>query len=276
MSKIINFIKKEYKYLIFCTAFIIINILFLNNIFLFSDELNIGKKYFAILIFSIVFTICMCYILFKFDRKKLKIENQFLVLAIILGIFYLLLIPVGLVPDEKSHFGRAYEIASGHLISNVNKDGSGGNVLPVEVSDSLASDVNYTYDDLIKNIGKSNSGKKKFIVYNGASLYSFVCYIPQSLGIIIGKIFSLPILITAYLGRILNFISFILLIYFSIRYIPFLKKFIMFVSLLPITMQEAVSLSPDSITIGFAAFLFSYVMFLSYERKDNALFPSYQ
>ena len=52
-----------------------------------------------------------------------------------LGIFYLLSSPVGSIPDEQTHFYRAFEISCGNMVSqHLGESGAGGNVYPVEVS----------------------------------------------------------------------------------------------------------------------------------------------
>lgn len=263
------------KYIVFCTIFVIINILFLNSMFSLNENLKLSKIYFIVLAISFIIEIIICIGVYYANKKNWKIENIFLIIAIPIGLLYLVLIPVGLVPDEKSHLARSYEVASGYLISEINEDGFGGRNLPIEISDSIANSSDFKYKELLENLNSKDSGELKFQVFTNTSLYSFVSYIPQAIGILIGKILGATVLVTAYLGRLTNFICWLTLIYFSIKKIPFLKKYILFIALLPITMQQAASLSSDSLTISSAILLFSYIMHLTYQRQVKLNYKDY-
>lgn len=105
--------------------------------------------------------------------------------------------------------------------------------------------------------------------YNNTALYNFVCYIPQSLAIMIGKMFGFSTAGLAYFARIFNFVLWAVLVYFAIKLIPKFKKIVLFIALLPITLQEATSLAPDALAIGLGIFLISYVVYLAYGRKEK-------
>lgn len=255
----------KYGYIVFCLIFIFINILYLNNKMPHFIELDFssGTKT-IILILTIIFEIILCFVVFILNKKNVKLEKIFLMIAIPIGLMYLVLIPVGQIPDEYSHFKRTYEITDGHLVSNIN-----GRKLPKEIEEVFThkSDSD-NYKNVLKNIRKENSGKKVKYGFANTYLYSFVNYIPQTIGTMIGKIFNAPILLDAYLGRLFNFALWIFLTYMAIKFIPFHKEFLILISLLPITIQEGVSLSPDALTYGTVVLLISYTLYLKY-KKDK-------
>lgn len=67
---------------------------------------NIEIAFFIYLILSFI-AICVCI------QKTKKLHILFLVFAIILSIGYLIVIPLGMVPDEFAHYLRSFEIAQG-------------------------------------------------------------------------------------------------------------------------------------------------------------------
>ena len=199
-------------------------------------------------------------------KKIFKIENTFLIIAISLGITMLLSIPLGNVPDESAHFSRAYEVSEFNLTSIVDsKNKVIGRKLPKEIE--ITMNVDNSYKEINDGI-KKNSGEREFIAFSNTALYSFVNYIPQATGIIIGKLIGASIVVQGYLGRLVNFIVWLLLIYLSIKIIPFGKEIIAFISLLPITLQEAVSLSADPIIYSVSIFFISYVLNLIYSKNS--------
>lgn len=168
-----------------------------------------------------------------------------------LGILYIFAFPINRHPDEFQHFLRAAEISEGHVISKHYKGGRVGRNL----------DANYQYIDTLKNYKtsfkemelKKSSSKYEYGFWNTA-LYSFTCYIPQTLGIFIGKLLNLPIYMYDYLGRLFNYICFLLITYMAIKISPIKKLTMFIVLLLPITIELATSLSPDSLIIAISFF----------------------
>ena len=143
--------------------------------------------------------IVMTYFIIVSEKKNIKEEKMFLIFAVILGIAYSLIMPIWSVPDEPHHFYRSYEISTGKFISIRNKN-EAGNYLPDNIDKVMPTDVqNITYKEIKDNMNVRFSRNKKFYNFANTSLYSFVCYIPQSIGTFIGRIFNLPIIITAYI-----------------------------------------------------------------------------
>ena len=265
----IKIIIDKNKFLLFSFGLILMNILFLNSIIIEKTDKNFDNIYIIILTISVLMLLGITLFLFISKKKKIKIENKFLIIITIMGIMYMIAIPIGLVPDEKSHFLRAYEISEGHLISDKNENGNGGRVLPIEAKNIVADTTDYKYSNIIENFNIKTSNNKEFLIFSNTSLYSFICYLPQTIGIFIAKTFNLSMLETAYLGRIFNFITWTALIYFSIKFIPCYKNFIIFICLLPITMQEAISLSPDALTIAISISLISFVLYMVKTKKGK-------
>ncbi len=262
MKKInMDFFKQNKKFLILSFILIITNFFIC---FCFSNN-SLNKKI-VFCISSIILEIIFMFFLIKSEKKKYKIEKKFFVIYLILGIIYMISIPIGRVPDEFNHFLRAYEITEGNVISQQDeKTKLAGNDLPSNIS----SVDNDNFSELKKNFSVKSNNKKDFISFTNTSLYSPISYFPQCLGIFIGKIFNLSFVLQAYLGRIFNFIFFLVIMFFSIKFMPFKKNLLMFICFLPITLQEAVSLSPDAITIASASALISFVMYMKYIKTKT-------
>lgn len=251
--------RKNLSYILFCIFLLLINF---TMCFSYTD---ISVKFRIIIaILSFIIGSIISFILFKYDTKKVKAENKFLLVCIVLGILFMVALPIGKVPDELNHFLRAYEISQGHMISKQDKvTKNGGREFSTNILDVTADDYKEIKNDLKLKEGK----QKSFIFFSNTALYSPICYLPQSIGIIIGKIFEAPLIVQAYLGRICNFIVYLLLMYFAIKYIPVKKNLLLFVSLIPITIQESISLSPDALTIASASALISLVLYLKYSSN---------
>lgn len=231
-------------------------------------------KSMLLLAFVVLLEILGTYVLYICRRKNVKLEYIVLVLTIILGIGYIVSIPIGAVPDERAHFKRAYEVSEGYLITPVDKNNDSTVLFPVEIESNFFNPdatTHSSYKVYFSNIVKKDSGKKMKTSYKNTSLYPFLCYLPQAIGIMIGRTLNLSILACAYLGRLMNLIVWCFTIFFSIRLIPYFKKTLAFIAFLPITLQEVTSLAADSLTIAACVLFVSYVLHLYYDKRDQQI-----
>ena len=88
------------------------------------------------------FIILLINIIYNIIKSNKKIENIFLNFAIPIGLFFLLFMIPGHVPDENAHFYKAYDVSYGNLVTKVNENGESYIDVPKDL-------VNY--DNSIKN-----------------------------------------------------------------------------------------------------------------------------
>jgi len=203
-----------------------------------------GIKFLIILAFIVILTeIGMFFLLKKCFKNNLPLHKIYLIFAIILGGFYILGFPPSQLPDDTPDYLRSLEVSQFHITS-IQKGKSVGREMPTNIKKVYKAKK---YNDVIKNKDIKLNKEKDFLTFANKALYAFVCYIPQAIGVGIGALLGLPIFLQITLGKILNYALFVLLLYLSIKFIPSKKMLLFFIALLPITMQEAASLSPDAI-----------------------------
>ncbi len=260
----LGLLKKPIFY--FCLTFILLNLFFTKQI-LNSNGLG---GFLIVGLVEILVEIVLISLVYYLRKKGTSLEKQFLLVAIVLGAMFIILLPPGQSPDEITHFRRAYGISEGILVPNEKVDDSGavGSDIPINTVFLERNASHGTYLEITKQIGLSSEETSKQS-YTSAALYNFICYIPQALAVLIGKILNFSVLGIAYLMEIFDFIVWTFFIYFAIKLIPRFKIIVMFIALFPITLQEATSLSPDALTIGLSVFFISYILYLAYEQKKK-------
>ena len=102
--------------------------------------------------------------------------------------------------------------------------------------------------------------KTVFLHFPNTSVYSPVPYLPQALGIAVGKAFDWSPLVLMYLGRACNLFVWILLVYFSIKITPVCKWLFTLLALMPMSLYEAASLAADGVTNGLAFLLIALLI----------------
>lgn len=192
------------------------------------------------------------------SRHTRKIEDYFLLFAIPIGLGYLLFLPPTHVPDEIVHYASAYKITQGVL------EDTGTYVeIPKIVEDNNSSNLKsyQQLNDLLLTPPNGEMGKST------ASGYSIVSYLPSIIGLSLGEVFHLPYFVGFYLARILTFIVFLLLAYFSIKILPIGKLVLTIYFLNPMWLQQAISVSADSMMNMFGIFYICYILYLLKQKK---------
>lgn len=221
---------------------------------------NHGMKILFVLeILLIIGEIILFFILKKLHKEHCTLSKLYLIAAIFFGGFYILGFPPSQLPDDSSDYLRSLEVANFHATSIQNEKNQVGREFSENILDVYSEE---TYGDVLKNSDLKLDGDKKFLLFANKSLYSFVCYIPQAIGVGIGALFHFPIIVQIIFGKILNYALFVILMYLSIKYIPTKKLLLFFIALLPMSMQEAASLSPDAITIAMSVAIISFILYI--------------
>lgn len=185
----------------------------------------------------------------------------------------MIFMPVGRAYDELRHFTRSYEIANGGFLSQV-IDGEVQSELPVAIS-KLYNDVGWkeiTYNDIKDNITKKvNKEDMIKTEMKNTAIYSPVQYFPQAAGIFIANLVTDNVFILAYSARVFNMLLSLLLVYLAIRIIPFGKKIILILSMLPIVLEGFSSMSPDALTISISTLFVAYILKIIYNKEECKL-----
>ena len=254
---------------------IMLLLIILNGFLLFNaSDVKIDALFNIRFIVSIIAIILITLLLL---RKNQKTEKKFIIIYVILEIFYLIFFPINNLFDETHHFDRRYEVTKGHLISEKYRF-KNGYLGVTKVTKNVAkvskSTPNYKGNFKVFNL-KDKKSKQEYVELTNVSMYSFICYIPQALGVLFGRVFNLPIIFWGYLARLFNFIMFVFLLRFSLKNIPYKKTTLMFIALLPMTMQTAVSMSADCMTLGVSLDLISYILKLINNKNEMMIKKDY-
>ena len=194
----------------------------------------------------------------KLSSASLCPAKTFAWLAGILGLVLVFLTPLFQVPDEPAHAYRAYQVSRGNLVAEM-KDGRVGGEVPASLIDT-ASTLCALKNDKISRFRMStlrrlqsqplNPSVRKFAGFPNTALYSPMVYLPQSLGMVAGRLLGVSAPTLCYFGRICNLLAWVTLVFLAIRITPVYKWLFFVLALLPMSLFIAASLSADAFTNG--------------------------
>ena len=202
----------------------------------------------------------------------------FLVFSVFFGALLVFITPPMQVPDEQSHFFQAYAVSDLHFVPK-KFEKNGATYYGAELPSSVYMAVNEFLGNVPGNPGINfNIDLYKTYIdqpldvsvkqYVGGTTYSPIVYIPQAIGITIGKIFNSSPLVMIWLGRLTNLVAWVLILYFAIKILPFAKWAMVVLALNPMTVFLSASLSADVVTVALA-FLFFSLIASEFAKKEQ-------
>jgi len=191
----------------------------------------------------------------------------------IFGLAWALLMPPFQFNDEHAHFARSYQISQGEFIGRADSQ------LPSGILATLAkyperlpykSAVRPSAADLVSGGSEASTPPQSAAKFQGlnffghgiasAQVYWSGCYIPASIGIALARLLSLSPVAMLYGARILNLLAFLTAFAAALLLAPGFRSLLTGVALMPMTIQQAVAVSADSITISFAFLGFALLL----------------
>lgn len=199
-----------------------------------------------------------------------SIEKKYVFLGIVLGSFYICILPPYTVPDEKTHIDMAYQMANEIIMGEEAETGKVRTMYKRQgdIEAVLLEKPNgQVYREIYYNILKRCPNER--MVETDTYGYSTMKYLhfAGAMGIMLGQYLHLSTYLMYALGRMFNGIIFIILVYWGIKKIPFGKKTLMMLALLPTTLQQANSFSYDSLLIGMSILFIAQIISIIYQNK---------
>lgn len=224
---------------------------------------TLGSKnnFFIVILVSSIVVIANVLIIISKKFFNLKIHSVAFLVIMTFGVINIFVSPILNAPDENAHLARAEITSNFHFF--------------IDTKTTLHPTIK-SVNDLSNNVQKSyiNStlyGKKidksPSAFPNVAASNPFYLYIPQAIGVFFAKLFNMDAIFLLWLGSMFNLISYAFIVAFSIKIIPELKIGLFFVAALPISIQQASSLSPDALINSSAFLLVAYTLYLFFEKE---------
>ena len=176
------------------------------------------------------------------------------IMLVIIGVIYMNIFPNGSVPDDATHWQRAFEVSTGSLVSeHIGESGVGGNYMSAGL-------MNYKDES-----AELDESMEQAYTYGNTALYAPFSYLPQSLGIAIANVFTDNVSDIFSAGRWGNFIVAMVLCIMALYITPFGRKLLFMIMMFPMSMQEMVSLAPDGFVIALSLLYVAYILKLTYQ-----------
>lgn len=200
-------------------------------------------------------------------------ERVFLFFGVLFGVMIMIFTPPFLYPDENAHFYRSLGILDGQIVVQKTDKEHSGSFLPKSIHDfenrtkfyDFLADrdclkARISFKDISDASSYTKNGEKIFVNHINTALYSPVAYMPQLAGMAAAGMFTPSFLYIMFGGKICNFLFYLILGFFAIRSLPFLKWVGVLILLAPINLSLAGSLSTDPVLLSSSMLFFAKIL----------------
>lgn len=221
----------------------------------------------ALLIGSVAFIGILAVII---KKRWFSLQVVTAIILSVLSVLYLTFFTPTSVPDEHLHYRTAYHY-SNQMLFKFNDEKS---KLQMRAEDfnymqSISNALSSTgYDKVVEKNYVFATDRNIITTHFGYMENKGITYIASAMGISLARIAGLSGYWTFQLGRLFNYISFIAMVFFAIKMMPFGKIAIAAISLIPINLHIMASVSYDVFTFGGIMLIFAYIMKLMYGEGE--------
>nr|MBQ4453639.1 DUF2142 domain-containing protein [Clostridia bacterium] len=223
----------------------------------FMNENDDLKLFYQIVITWVIVT--FTFIVLLILLVKPRYEVLFTVIAICFGLTLWLIITPMSVPDETIHYEYSLQLSNklmgskDHLMIDdeyLNYGAMAGHL-----------NISAAYERFIQKINRPLrlDNVESRMAFDIDESYH-ICFVPQALGITLGRLLKLNMLRTFYLGRLFNLAFYVICVYLAIKKTPVHKLLFGILATLPIFMQQAASFSYDCYINGLTFVIIAFLM----------------
>ncbi len=202
----------------------------------------------------------------------------FLFVISLFGPLFVFITPPFQGADEPVHFMRAYQISKANfVIDDIN--GNVGGFLPAAIRETLDitnkpaiefyPQLKYDGQKTLKAFGiNKDPADQQNYSFPSTAVYSPAAYISSSLGIFIMRLFDFPPIASLYIARIMNLLTWTVLLGAAINFMPRKKWALVFVGLLPMSLFQASTVNADAIAVGSGILFVAYILHIKDAKRQ--------
>lgn len=207
--------------------------------------------------------------------KQITFEKLFVFIAVLVGSLLVFLTPPIAVSDEGAHFINSYAVSKGDLFFDV-QNGKPGLIIPQSYVEFINEHMRYcgqgqinekySFSQYISDSWNNTDTKEVFHI-STQRMINPVGYFVSGLGMAVGSLLlngfssikNSPYNLLLF-GRMFNLMFYIIVTYYAIKITPKFKRSMVLLSLMPMSIFLAASLSYDAVIIPVSFLLFAYAM----------------
>lgn len=199
-----------------------------------------------------------------------NLPRNFLLIALLIGLFYVVITKFAYCTDEEYHFQRAFSITNGDFMP-VWLNGQTGVYVPKGYS-VFADTEAWSLANFFRNQDLTSPvGELIFFARARSASYLPFGYLPSALGIGFGRLLHLPLALDIVLGRLFNYLFYVLVCWYAIKRTTHYRSVLFLSAVIPTCLEMAGILTTDSTLIACSLLFLSICLHYSFDETDGRI-----
>ena len=182
--------------------------------------------------------------------SEIPFERKAAVGVVMLGVLFIFAITPKSGPDEPAHFNQAYGVSNYLLFQPEKSVGDARDYDLGSWEEHINSPSGYT--QVVQRLFEPRSEDESKVHWVPTSFTYPLMYLPQAVGLALGRLLRTNTLMLYYLGRLFNLLFYALCIFLAVRAVPRKKELFFGIGMMPMAIHQAASYSYDAFTNGMA------------------------
>lgn len=217
---------------------------------------------------------CVLVLLILIPRRFSRPEYLFAILAVTFGVYFSFVNPPLQECDGLSHLYRAMDVSYGNVLApfvTLNHE-DGVCRIPANTQQSFYtlganSGAGGKYVEALKNTRFSDE-VVEIPFYDNIPFYA---YLPQAIGLWLGRNLGLSIYSCIVLSRLFNLLAYTVIVFFAVRKMPFFQNLLAMLAVMPLSLYQAASGSQDAMQHALCFLFIALCCSYAFDEKRKTL-----
>lgn len=199
-----------------------------------------------------------------------SLPRNFLLLALLIGVFYVVVTKFAYCTDEEYHFQRVFGITNGEWMPLFVR-GKAGIHIPGGY-DLYAQRETWSLANVFSSAELTRPiGALEFLPRERSASYLPLCYLPGAIGLGIGRLLSLPLAVDIALGRLTGYLGYVFVCWLAIRRVKRFQTVLFLTALIPTALELAGTFNIDGMLIASALLFVSICLHYTFDETDGRM-----
>lgn len=202
-------------------------------------------------------------------KNKESMPYLYLLIVLPLSFCFMFLQLPNHKPDEPQHLYRAYDVSNGNIVSDKDEKGISKIKVPIALLELNGNTIN-TYLKLDQALDEKTDYNNTITVSSTAAGYNAISYLPNSIGLLMGKALNFNIDISYYLARLMSLLFSIFFGYLCLKFLNgIIGQKVLFVYLFnPVLLQQQTAISGDVLLNALSLLFICYILKLTFSSSN--------
>lgn len=250
--------------------FITVDIFAISTYFRLGLQFNDSLNYVMFMGLIVAFTLVAILYSVLLLRNCEKVEVYFVISTLVFGMIFSIILPPFSAPDEDFHFAEAYRLSNAIMGQPINDEQGYIYMRECDIQNyEWYPDNEYTIDMIKKLIRGDKEYSEEMRASNSYknTYVPIIMYVPQAVGITIGRLLHLNYARVVFFGRWINLLTFVVIALWAIKLIPYGKWILFAICQIPLLVELISSYSYDILILSGTFLWIAFIMKLCCQKE---------